>query len=260
MTLDISFQAPTDRAAAMLAAPNTNAAGLDRALRRLLDGAGLSFVAGTEGWASVPYALDRSRDVVLFWTSNRQATYWADAVAAEPQVYDVGLGRLLHEILPMLADHGCLVGLDWSDDPADPVMEPTVLADRIWQRRNLTFLDAVIETNTIWMLHDAAGPAIVRSQRWEDRHSLPVWSSREAAQAAATTGFAGKTPLGVTLAAFDERYMPYLEKRGFALAPSPIDGAAVTEMSPGEFLDMAATILDARDDAPDAEPRIAMAG
>jgi hypothetical protein len=236
-----------------LADPTAGAAaeGFDasRFVARVLAGRGLALVAGREGWARLPYRRDVRREVVMFWSDGREAEAWADVVAVEPRVYRVRLGQLVRDVLPMLHDLGCLVGPDWNSEPDDPVIEPTMLVQHIRRAHQATFLDAVRQDETIWMLQSAAGPALLPSLRRVGRTCLPVWSSREAAIGAATGQLAARRPLGASLAAFRDRYLPYLEQRGCLIGPEPVvatpvaDGRvvceAVCEVTPTEFAGVA---------------------
>ena len=207
----------------------------ERFVRRLTAGRALHFVAGQEGWATVPFRHDASREVVLFWTDRREAETWADVVAATPTVYEVSIGQLLAEVLPMLALRGCLVGHDWSADPSDPVIEPGELAERIWRERTDAHITAIRSTGTVWLLESAGGPAMLPSLRLSGSDCLPVWADRNAAAAAATGSWANKRPLGVSLKVFHDRYLPFLEQRGGLIAPEPLALAGSRELTPSEF-------------------------
>ncbi len=207
----------------------------ERFIRRLNSTGALSFVVGDAGWATVPFRLDPNRGVVLFWSNAREAHKWAEVVAVNPEVHQATLAQLLTEVLPMLTQRNCLVGYDWCTDPTDPVIEPSDLHGRIWRERTDSFLQTVLGTDTIWLLESASGPAMLPSQRSEGREFLPVWATRDAAAFNATGSWASKRPLGVTLAVFRDRYLPFLEQRGCLIGSEPIPGAGAFELSPSEF-------------------------
>lgn len=207
----------------------------ERFVKRVLAGASVAFVAGEDGWACVPFRQDATREVVLFWSSRTEAMRWADVVARAPTIHDVTLSVLLADVLPMLAQRRCLVGPDWSSDPADPVIEPADLAERLWRERTDQFLLRIREADSIWLLESAAGPAFLRSSQGGTKEYLPIWSSREDAQAHIAGSWAVKRPISVSLATFRDRYLPFLEQRGWTVGPEPLPGAGAREFSPAEF-------------------------
>lgn len=207
----------------------------ERFIKRVLTSGVVSFVAGDKGCASVPFRQDPRRDVVLFWSSRADADRWADVVAADPVVHDLPLGQLLAEVLPMLTQRGCLIGPDWSTDPTDPVIETSDLGERIWRERTEQFLHARRQDGCLWLLESASGPAFIPSTRLVGKDVLPVWSSREQAASHATGPWAVKRPLSVSLGVFRDRYLPYLEQRGWFVGAEPLPEAGAREMTPAEF-------------------------
>jgi Protein of unknown function (DUF2750) len=207
----------------------------ERFIKRLLANGCLSFVSGDDGWACVPFRQDPSREIVLFWSSRQEAIRWSDVVATHATVHDVALPALLCDVLPMLAERRCLIGPDWSTDPGDPVIETHDLVDRIWRERTDQFLSARRQDDCVWLLESASGPAFLPSQRQVGKEFLPVWSSRDDAQANAAGSWAVKRPISVSLQVFRERYLPFLEQRGWFVGPEPMPGAGTRELSPAEF-------------------------
>ncbi|MEQ1695959.1 MAG: DUF2750 domain-containing protein [Hyphomicrobiaceae bacterium] len=207
----------------------------ERFIKRVLANGGISFVAGDEGWACVPFKQDSTRDVVLFWSSQSEARRWADVVATNPQVHNVTLDSLLADVLPMLAERRCLVGTDWSTDPTDPILDTSDLTARIWRERGEQFMTGVRESKTLWLLESASGPASLPSLRQDGKEYLPVWTSREAAAQNIAGSWAVKRPIAVSLAVFADRYLPFIEQRGWFVGPEPMPGAGTKEMSASEF-------------------------
>ena len=207
----------------------------DRFIKRVLANNGASFVAGDEGWACVPFKRDASREIVLFWSSRGEAERWSEVVAINPQVHDVSLGALLGEVLPMLASRRALVGSDWSTDPSDPVVEAEELALRLWRERSETFMASIRQSQSVWVLESASGPATLPSRRQADRSYIPVWAKREDAVALTIGEWSTKRPIAVSLDVFAQRYIPFLEQRGWFVGPEPLPGAGTQELSPPEF-------------------------
>ena len=207
----------------------------ERFVKRVLAIGTVSFVAGEAGWACVPFRQDASRDVVLFWSSRTEAERWADVVAVAPVVHNVPLSVLLSDVLPMLTTRKCLIGPDWNSEPADPVIEPIDLNERLWRERSEGFLGRVRETGALWLLESASGPVFLPSQRAAGKEFLPVWQSRADAEFHIAGSWAVKRPIAVGLAVFRDRYLPYLEQRGWLVGPEPMPGVGTRELTAGEF-------------------------
>lgn len=207
----------------------------ERFIKRVLANGGVSFVAGSDGWACVPFRHDASREVVLFWSSRKEAEKWAPVVATDPSVHDIALDTLLGEVLGMLASRRCLIGIDWSSDPTDPIMDATDLANRLRRERGEQFVATVRASQTVWVLESASGPATLPSVRVPGRECLPVWTTREAAVANIGGAWSVKRPIGVSLAVFADRYLPFLDQRGWLVGPEPLALAGTTELTPAEL-------------------------
>jgi len=207
----------------------------ERFIKGVLANGGVSFVAGDEGWACVPFKQDATRDVVLFWSSQSEGQRWADVVAVNPSVHHVGLDSLLSDVLPMLTQRRCLVGADWSTDPTDLILDPQDLVARIWRERGEHFMAAVQATNTLWLLESASGPATLPSTREGGADYIPVWTTREAAAHNIAGAWSVKRPVGVPLALFAERYLPFVEQRGWFIGPEPMPAAGTKELTAAEF-------------------------
>lgn len=204
-------------------------------IKGLLANGGVSFVSGDDGWACVPFKLDRARDVVLFWSSQVEAQRWAEVVAVNPAVHHVGLDALLSDVLPMLAQRGCLVGAGWSADPTDLILDPQDLVARIWRERGEQFMACVQASNTVWLLESASGPATLPSTREGGAEYIPMWPTREAAAHNIAGAWSVKRPVAVPLGLFAERYLPFVEQRGWFIGPEPMPAAGTKELTAAEF-------------------------
>ncbi len=211
----------------------------ERFIRKLISTDTLYFVAGSDGWATVPFRHDRGREVVLFWTCRREAEKWGEVVVENPMVHDVRLGQLLAEVLPMLDANGCLIGHDWSSDPSDPVISPGELSERIWRDRNDHFIASMRATDTLWVLESASGPALIPSARSAEKDCLPVWATREAAATHIAGSWSNKRPLGIPLQTFRDRYLPFVESRGGMIGIEPLPQAGARELTAAEFTRLA---------------------
>lgn len=207
----------------------------ERYMKRVLASGSTYIVAGEAGWACVPFRQDPALDVVLFWSSAAQAKRWAEVVAASPSIHEITLPALLTDVLPMLAARGCLIGPDWSTDPADPVFDAHDLAERLWRERAEQFMTSARANECVWLLESASGPAFLPSQRQPGKEFLPVWANREAATANIAGSWAVKRPICVSLAVTRDRYLPYLEQRGWFVGPEPMPGAGTRELTTAEF-------------------------
>jgi Protein of unknown function (DUF2750) len=207
----------------------------ERFIKRVLANGTVSFVSGKDGWACVPFRNNPAIEVVLFWSNAAEARRWADVVTSEPSIHEIALPALLIQVLPMLAERRCLIGPDWSTDPADPIIDAHELADRIWRERTELFFANARETNAVWVLESAAGPAFLPSQRQQGKEYLPVWASREDAAAHIAGSWAVKRPIAVSLSVFADRYLPYLDQRGWFAGPEPMPGAGTRELTASEF-------------------------
>jgi hypothetical protein len=207
----------------------------DRFIKSVLSASKVSIVAGDQGWACVPFKQDPARDVVLVWSATSEAERWASIVATNPTVHDISLATLLSDVLPMLANRRCLIGPDWSTDPADPIVDCADLVDRIWRDRNEQFVARIRDQSSIWVLESASGPAYLPSTRADGRQFMPVWASRDDAASNAAGSWAVKRPIAVSLEVFRDRYLPYLDQRGWFVGPEPIPGAGARELAPAEL-------------------------
>ena len=135
----------------------------------------------------------------------------------------------------MLASRRCLIGFDWSSDPADPILEPADLQERLWRERTEQFLLKTREDETVWVLESASGPAFLPSQRAGGKQFLPVWTNREDAEFNSAGSWAVKRPIAISLAVFRDRYLPFLEQRGWFVGPAPMPGVGTRELTPTEF-------------------------
>ncbi len=211
----------------------------ERFIRKIVVTGEVFFVAGDDGWATVPFRGDPTRAVVLFWSSQSEASKWSHVIAANPEIHTVKLGHLLSDVLPMLLANACLVGHDWSTDPADPVIAPTELSERIWRERTDLLVANMRSTDTVWVLESANGPALLPSSRIGGRDCLPVWASREAAVFNAAGSWSNKRPLGIKLSVFRERYLPFVTSRDGTIGPEPMADAGMRELTAAEFARLA---------------------
>ncbi len=207
----------------------------ERFIKNVLATGSISFVNGDDGWACVPFKQDPSRDIVLFWSSPTEAQRWAEVVATNPTVHNISLASLLTDVLPMLTQRRCLIGTDWSTDPADPVVQSDDLAARIWRERGEQFMTTVRKTAAVWVLESASGPATLPSQRQPGKEYMPVWATREAAAVHIAGGWAVKRAISISLDIFADRYLPFVEQRGWFVGSEPMAGAGTKELTAAEF-------------------------
>lgn len=208
----------------------------ERFIKNVLATGSASFVSGDDGWACVPFKQDPSREIVLFWSNRAEAQRWSDVVATNPTVHDIGLASLLSDVLPMLAKRRCLIGTDWSTDPADPIVDSDDLLTRIWRERGEHFMSSVRKSAAVWVLESASGPATLPSQRQPGKEYIPIWATRDAASAHIAGGWSVKRAIAISLDVFSERYLPFIDQRGGFIGPEPMPGAGTKELTASEFL------------------------
>jgi len=207
----------------------------ERFAKRVLATDKIFFVSGDAGWASVPFRHNTARDVVLFWASRSETERWADVVASNAVIHEVPLAVYMSDILPMLDTRNCLVGPDWNSEPSDPVVEPADLLERLWREHGEQFLAAIKQNDCVWVLESASGPAFLPSQRAAGKEFLPVWANREQAEFHIAGSWAVKRPIGVALSVFRDRYLPFLEQRGWLIGPDPMPAVGTRELTTAEF-------------------------
>ena len=88
-------------------------------------------VQGEQGLARRESRRMRGRDVCLFWSDEATAARWAHSVASNPRIKDFSLTEMLASVLPGLAQHRRLVGLDWLGDEVIVELDPMDFAERL---------------------------------------------------------------------------------------------------------------------------------
>lgn len=173
--------------------------------------------------------------VALVWSTRHEAERWADVLAQRPQIVEVGLGRLLDQLLPELAERGIAVGLDWTCDTVEPEIEPTDLAGRLRMEMLEIFVHRVHAAGRMWILEGPDGPARLAGHD-EGTVALACWGEASLAEAAAAGEWSGMRVLEIPLDGFRDMTVPWLDSRGWKIAAEPASAVAAAEIAPATLL------------------------
>lgn len=204
----------------------------ERFARRLANTKRLFVIAGETGLARVPSQKDPGREVVLAWTEREEAVRWADCLAENPRVKELGLGEVLAEFLPALAEHKRLVATDWTDEPVESETEPLVLSERIRIAAVDGFMERVVASGNVYILEDANGPALLVSATRDDRFVMPCWSQREVAEQRIEGPWANHMVMRIPVANFVRITLPWLTEHAHLCGPEHMPGSMGLELTP----------------------------
>lgn len=214
----------------------------DRFLRAVAASGRVYVVASGDG---KPVSLDSpsmpGRQVVLAWSSRREAARWADVLAQTPQVVQLSLGSFIAQTLPRLAARNTLIGIDWGAEPIEPELAPADLASRLSIEAADTFLARATAAGALWILENADGPACIGSGREAhaaERHTtsgrivLPCWTSRADAERHAVAPWTGAVAMPIPLANFVHLTLPWLAEQGWLVAAAAAEEPHGLELVP----------------------------
>ncbi len=198
--------------------------------------AGVAYIVdGRDGIATVPSARHPGRHVELLWSDRAEAVRWAPVLAADSQVRAVELAVLLATHLPAVAAAGRVAGPNWSDVPAEPEMAADELGRLIRRALAAEFAEIAHATRQVWLLNDGGRFATLETNAKSPAVTLPVFSSRDTAAAAAAMSFPNAVPVRQPLADFlSKTLMGAIEVR-WRLAPAYMPGADVLELAPWDM-------------------------
>ena len=206
----------------------------DRFIRRVVASRLVLAVAGETGLARLPSRLAQGREVTMLWSSRPQAERWARVVAQNPRVKEIPLDALLGEVLPALTGLNRLVGTDWSDDPAEPEMEPSALGERLKLEIYDDFVLRVKLKREVWILENSSGPGLLVSSSGSGHLYLPCWSERHNAEQRIEGPWSDMLAVSIPLENFCTITLPWLAAREWLVGPNPWTGSPTLELSPGD--------------------------
>lgn len=204
----------------------------DRFVRRAVAHKGVWAIAGEDGLARVQSPDNPGHEVTLFWSHEAEARRWSDVLARNPRVKMIPVNELIADVLPKLAELKRLVGLDWSAEPIECEVDPADLIARIRQEGVDAFLQRIRQTNSVWMLEDANGPALLVANHHENRLMLPCWASQQDAETRIEGPWADMLAVEIPLGNFVHATLPWLVDQNWLVAPGYLPGGDAMELSP----------------------------
>lgn len=204
----------------------------DRFVRRAVAQKNVWAVSGEEWLARVASPGNPVRDVTLLWTGESEAHRWADVLAKNPRVTMIPLNEFVTDVLPKLAEMNRLVGLDWSADPIECEVEPNDLIARMLHEGFESFLQRIRLENSVWMLENADGPALLVAPHQPNRLMLPCWGSRAEAELRTQGPWSEMLAVEIPLHNFVHATLPWLAEQNWLVAPGYVPGGDAMELSP----------------------------
>jgi hypothetical protein len=207
----------------------------DRFLKRAVETRRVYAVSGDEGLARVPSRRMKGRDVTLIWSQREDAERWAGVVASHPRVKELGLAELVVNVLPVLASLKRFTGVDWTGEGAETEIDAGDLAERIRLEALEAFVHRAMVTGKVWVLEDAAGPALLVSQARSNQYVLPCWAEHGQAELHIRGPWRDMMAMEIPLEAFVGRKLLWLADHGHLVSPGHIDGAGTLELQPADL-------------------------
>jgi len=209
----------------------------DRFIKRVVANGHVYAVAGEDGLARVDSRHLKGRQATLVWSTEAEAERWATALVTNPRIKTIPLGAFLAEVLPALAGLNRLVGPDWGAEPVESELQPQNLAERIRLEAVEAFVARVKLRRTVWILEDSSGPALLVSSARADQLFLPCWSSRRQAESRIEGPWQDMLAVEIPLDNFLTLTLPWLEQRGWLIAPDHMEGSGALELGPASLRD-----------------------
>jgi hypothetical protein len=208
----------------------------ERFLRRAVSARRVYAVSCAEGLARQPSRRERGLEVTLLWSEPAPAQRWAGVLPSHARVKELDLDEFLAGMLPALAEHKRLVGLDWNEQAVEPEVGPLDLAAMLRNEMLESFLTRVIMFGAVWTLGDAYGPALlVSSTRAGDVLMLPCWSDERQAEARIEGPWSECVTMRTRLDDFLNVTLGWLERQGHLVAPEHMRGRGTAELDPTHF-------------------------
>lgn len=207
----------------------------DRFVRRAVLQRGVWAVDGEDGLGRVASPSGGSREVTLFWSNEAEAGRWSELIAKNPRVKKISTNAFIADVLPELEELGRTVGLDWSSAPLEVELGADDLVLRLRHAYVELFLLHARRDETVWMLEDTDGPALLVAQHHTGRLMLPCWASRSEAEQRIEGPWAKMLAVEIPLTNFVSATLPWLKDQGWLVAPGYVQGGSTMEIEPGEL-------------------------
>lgn len=193
-------------------------------------------VVGEEGLARLPSRRLRGREVSLLWSDESAAIKWAATVARHPRVRSYALGELLSGVLPGLAQHRRLVGLDWHGAEIEVELDPSDVAERLRLASLDRFVEAVRASGAVFTIEGATGPALRVSQTRSDVLVLPCWADPGEANTWLDGPWRDMLVIETALPSFLNERLAWLTRYGHLAGPDFQGGPGALELQPSDLL------------------------
>lgn len=208
----------------------------DRFLRRAVSGRRVFAVTGDNGLARSASQRLTGREAALLWSDEDAAGSWATAQPGRSRVKELQLGEVLIDMLPGLAQHQRMVGLDWGGNArALPELEPAELAGRLRSELLESFLARVVMFGAVWTIGDGYGPSMMVSQSRPGALVLPCWSDERQAGSRLEGPWRDCLPMRVRMDDFMKLTLPGLAQQGALIAPEHMFGPGAIELTAADL-------------------------
>jgi hypothetical protein len=191
-------------------------------------------VQGEQGLARLESRRMRGRDVCLFWSDEATAAHWVPSVASNPRIKDFGLTEMLASVLPGLAQHRRLVGLDWLGEEVIE-LDPMDFAERLRIACLDAFVRSVEQMGAVFTIEGPYGPALLRSQSKPEGLVLPCWANPGEAYSRLEGPWRDMLVIKTPLSAFIGERLAGLSRHGHLVGPDYQDGPGALEMQPADI-------------------------
>ncbi len=192
-------------------------------------------VQGEQGLARRESRRMRGRDVCLFWSDEATAARWAHSVASNPRIKDFSLTEMLASVLPGLAQHRRLVGLDWLGDEVIVELDPMDFAERLRIACLDAFVRSVEQMDAVFTIEGPYGPALLRSQTKPEGLVLPCWANPGEAYSRLEGPWRDMLVIKTPLSDFIGERLAWLSRKGHLVGPDYQDGPGALEMQPADI-------------------------
>lgn len=208
----------------------------DRFVRRAVAQRSVWAVVGDEDLAHVASPETPGTEVTLLWTAQSEALRWADVLATNPRIEIIPLNKLIAEVLPKLAEQKRRVGPDWSADPIECEVDPFDLIASLRHESLEAFLQRMRLNNSVWILEDADGPALLLANSNARQLMLPCWASRDDAELRRNGPWREMLPVEIPVMNFVRATLPWLDEQNWLVAPGYTPDGDATELSPHDLI------------------------
>jgi hypothetical protein len=192
-------------------------------------------VQGEQGLARLESRRMRGRDVCLFWSDEATAVRWAHSVASNPRIKEFSLAEMLTSVLPGLAQHRRLVGLDWLGEEIMVELDPMDFAERLRIASLDAFVRSVDQIGAVFTIEGPYGPALLRSQTKPEGLVLPCWANPGEAYSRLEGPWRDMLVIKTPLSDFIGQRLPWLSRHGHLVGPDYQDGPGALEMQPADI-------------------------